>query len=515
MRAAERVGLIILDGWGLGPDPAVDAIAAADTPTFDRLWREYPHATLVTHGLAVGLPEGQMGNSEVGHLNIGAGRVVWQELARINVAIRDGELARNPVLADAFHLAKGEGRTLHLLGLVSDGGVHSHIEHVKALATLASEAGVPRTRVHAFTDGRDTGPETGAGFLRELEAHLEGTPGVKLASLVGRYWAMDRDKRWERIRKAYDLLMHGSGAASRTGAEALERSYAAGITDEFLEPVVLNGEDGQPLGLIRPDDVVLFFNFRTDRPRQLTEALSQRAFPEQGMAPLPLNYFTMTRYDDSFQGIRVLFESDNLVQTLGEVLSNRGLRQLRLAETEKYPHVTYFFSGGREEPFPGEERRVIPSPKVATYDLQPAMSAPGVADALLEAIAAAPPDFFCLNFANTDMVGHTGVFSAASAAAEAVDGCLARIVPAALEAGYHLILIADHGNADCMVQPDGTPHTAHTMNPVPFIHVSPDGDARVVREGALCDVAPTILDLLGIPQPDVMTGRSLLEKRPA
>jgi 2,3-bisphosphoglycerate-independent phosphoglycerate mutase len=511
MSISPRAGLIILDGWGIGPDPMADAIARAETPYFDGLMARYPHATLVTHGLDVGLPEGQMGNSEVGHLNIGAGRVVYQELARINLAIRDGELARNPVLLQALELARQPDRTLHLLGLVSDGGVHAHIDHLLALCDIAAAAAIPRVRIHAFTDGRDTGPQTGKGFIRRLEAHLAPTPGIRLASLVGRYYAMDRDRRWERVRRAYDLLVHGQGQTAPNGVQALEASYAAGLSDEFLEPVCLRDEQGLPLGRIRPGDVVLFFNFRTDRPRQLTEVLTQKAYPAFGMAPLDLHYFTFTRYDERFRNIGVLLDKDDLRDTLGEALSQAGKTQLRLAETEKYPHVTYFFSGGREEPFPGETRHVIPSPKVATYDLQPAMSAPAVTEALLETLESSLPDFFCLNFANTDMVGHTGVMAAAMQAAETVDACLARLVPAALQAGYRLLIIADHGNADCMVQPDGTPHTAHTMNPVPVLYVGPDSARWRVNPGRLADIAPTLLHLLDLPTPGAMTGKMLLQ----
>lgn len=509
MKPAERVALIILDGWGLGPDPSVDAIAQGHTPMFDELMRSRPHATLVTHGSAVGLPEGQMGNSEVGHLNIGAGRIVYQELARINRAITDGSLAKNEILQTALQQACQPGRKLHLLALASDGGVHSHLDHLIALVDLAQAAGVPDTRIHAFTDGRDTGPESGLVFIQQLEDHLSHAPQAQLASLVGRYYAMDRDKRWERVKKAYDLLVHDKGDIFPSGVAALKASYAAGITDEFIEPKRIRSADGSK-GSIADGDVVIFVNFRTDRPRQLTTVLTQAAFPEFGMQPLKLHFVTMTRYDESFQHIPVIFEKDNLVGTLGEVLAAAGKTQLRMAETEKYAHVTYFFSGGREAPFPGEDRLVIPSPHVATYDLQPEMSARELTDALLKKIANQRPDFICLNYANTDMVGHTGVFEAAQKAAETVDACLSRLIPAALHAGYHLILIADHGNSDTMKNPDGSPHTAHTMNPVPVIYVSPDPVPTTIHNGKLADIAPTMLNLLGIDIPVRMNGDNLL-----
>lgn len=509
---APRAGLIILDGWGLGPDPSADAIARAETPFFDSLMAQYPHAELTTFGLDVGLPEGQMGNSEVGHLNIGAGRVVYQELARIHVAVRDGALAANPVLLEALRIAAEQGRRLHLIGLLSDGGVHSHIRHLLALTDIARDARVPEVYIHAFTDGRDTGPETGLGFVRQLEDHIRPMPHVQLASLIGRYYAMDRDQRWERIARAYHLLTRGQGQPFTSATQALAESYARGITDEFIEPLYRPDQHGAPLGRIREDDVVVFFNFRTDRPRQLTDALTRTAFPGQDMSPLRLHFVSMTRYDERFDQVHVLFEKENLRQTLGEVLSRAGRSQLRLAETEKYPHVTYFFSGGREEPFPGESRQVIPSPSVATYDLQPEMSAPGVTDALLGALSANPPDFFCLNFANTDMVGHTGVMEAAIRAAEAVDQALARLIPRALEEGYHLLILADHGNADCMVLPDGTPHTAHTTNPVPVIYVAPGKPPVRLSNGRLADVAPTMLHILGLSSPPDMQGRVLLQE---
>ncbi len=504
--------LIIMDGWGHGAVPAADAVRAARTPFVDSLYSRYPNTELTTCGEAVGLPEGQMGNSEVGHLNIGAGRIIYQELQRIHLAVRTGELERNAVLQTAFVEAKQEGRTLHLMGLVSDGGVHSHMTHLKALCTLAAKAGVPRTAVHAFTDGRDTDPKSGAAFLRDLEAHLAQTPGAFLATVTGRYWAMDRDHRWERVKVAYDALTKGVGQAATDAAAALEISYLTGTTDEFVKPIILTGEDEvTPRATIKDGDVVVCFNFRTDRCREITEALTQRAFPEYGMGPLSLHYVTMTEYDKTFKDVGVIFSGDNLDHTLGEVLAAAGKTQIRIAETEKYPHVTFFFSGGRETPFSGERRIMIPSPKdVATYDLKPQMSAKGITDAILPEIEGpAPPDFICLNFANTDMVGHTGVWDAVVAAAETVDRCVSRIVPAAIAADYGVFLTADHGNADFMVNADGTPNTAHTLNPVPLFFITPGGGGTV-RPGKLGDLAPTILRYLGLTIPAEMTGEVLI-----
>lgn len=506
--------LLILDGWGIGPVPASDAIRQANTPFFDSLMATYPHTTLITHGEDVGLPEGQMGNSEVGHMNIGAGRVVWQELARINKAVREGELKSHPVLLQAFAHARTEGKKVHLLGLVSDGGVHSHINHLLAICDMAAEAGAD-TFIHAFTDGRDCDPKSGLGFMTTLEEHLMGMRAShdhvpQVASVTGRYYAMDRDKRWERVALAYEALVHGKGTAVNHAIAAVEQSYAQGVTDEFILPHIVTDGHGKPLATIADGDVVICFNFRTDRLRELTQALSQQAFVEQGMEPLSLYYVTMTRYDQSFQGVQVVFEKDDIAQTMGEVLEAAGATQLRIAETEKYPHVTFFFSGGREEPFQGESRIMIPSPKVATYDLQPEMSANEITEALLNHVEDQSPDFVCLNFANTDMVGHTGVFSAAITAAETVDACLSRIVPYALHFGYSLILIADHGNSDYMINEDGSPNTAHTTNPVPCIYVSKEKDSVGLRPGRLSDVAPTLLEIMGVAQPVVMSGRSLL-----
>jgi 2,3-bisphosphoglycerate-independent phosphoglycerate mutase len=500
-----RAFLLILDGWGLGPKYSADAIAQANTPFFDSLLKKYPHSTLITYGEDVGLPEGQMGNSEVGHLNIGAGRVVWQELARINKAVRERELHTNETLLKALKHAKNHGKSVHFVGLVSDGGVHSHIEHLKALCDIATAEGCPNTYIHAFTDGRDCDPKSGAAFLEDLSQHIENQP-VKIASVIGRYYGMDRDKRWERVKLAYDLLVHGTGTPTDNLKASIQASYEAGVTDEFIQP--LRCLPGTTTGTIQPDDVVICFNFRTDRLREMTVVLSQKDMPEHGMNTLPLYYVTMTRYDDTYKKVHVMFEKDDVSLTLGEVIANAGKTQVRIAETEKYPHVTFFFSGGREEPFEGERRLMAASPKVATYDLQPEMSAPEIKTAIMADIKENQPDFICLNFANTDMVGHTGVFSAAMRAAETVDNCLSEIVPLALDYDYACVIIADHGNSDYLINEDGTPNTAHTKNPVPCILVSKDHHASL-RNGRLADVAPTLLKLLGIEQPAEMTGKSL------
>ena len=499
-----KTALIILDGWGIGQPDANNAVHVAATPCFDGLMQQHPNATLTTHGEAVGLPEGQMGNSEVGHLNIGAGRIVYQDLLRIDRAVADGSIATEPVLQEALAAAKEEGRRLHFMGLVSRGGVHSQQDHLHALLRIAADADVPDVVVHAFTDGRDTAPKLGAGYLEELEAVCEET-GAGLATVCGRYWAMDRDKRWERIAKAYALLVNGQGEVFRDAHSAMAAAYAADTTDEFVEPAVLEGVDGR----IRPGDVVFCFNFRTDRCRQITTALTQEDFPDHGMSTLALHYVTMTNYDDRFQGVEVLYDKPNLPMTMGEVVSAAGGTQLRLAETEKYPHVTFFFSGGREAEFPGESRAVAPSPKVATYDLQPTMSAAGVADAAIAAIGSdSPPDFICLNFANPDMVGHTGVFEAVVAACEETDRQLGRVLEAGRSAGYRFLVIADHGNAELARNPDGSPHTAHTTNLVPVVAVA-DG-VETVRDGILADVAPTLLHLMGVDVPEEMTGTCLV-----
>jgi len=502
----QKTALIILDGWGLGQPDGNNAVHTADTPCFDHIMAHHPQATLTTHGEQVGLPEGQMGNSEVGHLNIGAGRIVYQDLLRIDRAVADGSLATESTLHEALSAAKEEGRRLHFMGLVSRGGVHSQQDHLHALLRIAADAGVPDVVVHAFTDGRDTAPKLGAGYLAELQEVCRAT-GAALATVCGRYWSMDRDKRWERIAKAYNLLVHGEGASFPDAQAAMDAAYAADITDEFVEPAVLEGVDGR----IRPGDVVFCFNFRTDRCRQITTALTQEDFPDHGMATLDVHYVTMTNYDDRFKGIEVLYDKPNLVNTLGEVVSKAGATQMRLAETEKYPHVTFFFSGGREAEFEGERRTVVPSPKVATYDLQPEMSAAGVADAAIEAMASdTAPHFVCLNFANPDMVGHTGDFDAVVAACEATDRQLARVLEAGREAGYAFVVIADHGNAELARNPDGSPHTAHTTNLVPVVIIA--AGVQGVHSGILADVAPTILDLMGIAAPEEMGGRSLLER---
>ena len=502
----KNLGLIILDGWGIGNGTESDAIAHAKTPFMDHLLDSYPHATLQTSGENVGLPEGQMGNSEVGHLNIGAGRIVYQELTRINKSIRDGDFFQHPVLVQAMQQAKEKGK-LHLMGLVSKGGVHSSQAHVVALCKMAKDAGIQDVFVHVFTDGRDCDPKSGLAFLKELEVDMQQTSG-KIATIIGRYFAMDRDNRWERIKKAYDLLVHVNGATFSSVSEAIEASYAKGITDEFIEPIVLT-ENGSPITSIASGDVVINFNFRTDRPREISLALTQKDFPEFEMKALDLNYYTMTNYDATFKNVHVIFEKDNLKNTLGEVLSKLDRTQVRIAETEKYPHVTFFFSGGRETIFPNEERILVDSPKVATYDLQPEMSAFSVRDKIITSIETAKPNFICLNFANPDMVGHTGVYPAIQKAVETVDSCLKDVVTAGLKQGYEFLVIADHGNADYAINADGSPNTAHSLNPVPVILVTNDKNCHL-KDGILADVAPTILRRLGIAAPIEMTGQSLV-----
>jgi 2,3-bisphosphoglycerate-independent phosphoglycerate mutase len=501
-----RVCLVILDGWGYGRHDQSDAVFQADTPFADSLDRTYPHAFLRTDGEHVGLPEGQMGNSEVGHMNIGAGRIVFQELVRIHRAIREGEFQQNPVLLEAIRTAREKGVRLHLMGLVSDGGVHSHISHLEALCDLAHEMGCP-AYIHAFTDGRDTDPKSGLGFLERLERHNAGKSS-RVASVIGRYYAMDRDRRWERVRLAYDLLTSARGTPYPDSASAIRACYEKQVTDEFIEPCYMTDSSGKPLATIQPGDVVICFNFRTDRCREITEVLTQKAIPEQEMTPLDLHYVTMTRYDDTYENVAVVFEKDNLELTLGEVLSQAGKTQVRIAETEKYPHVTFFFSGGREKEFDGERRLMVHSPKVATYDLKPEMSAPEVADAICSDMRSHHPDFVCLNFANADMVGHTGVYDAIVRAVETVDSCLGKVVQTGLEENYSFIIIADHGNADYAINDDGTPNTAHTTNPVP-VWIIADG-VTSVKNGVLADVAPTILKLMGVNQPTVMTGTPLV-----
>jgi 2,3-bisphosphoglycerate-independent phosphoglycerate mutase len=504
---SKRVLLMILDGWGISPDPKVSAVAQANTPFVDSLSQNAVHNVLHTDGMHVGLPEGQMGNSEVGHVNLGAGRVVYQDLAKINMAVEQNTLKDEAVLKDAFAYAKTNNKAVHFLGLVSNGGVHAHINHLEGLLKAAQAAGVPKSYVHAFTDGRDVDPKSGAGFLASVQEICAST-NAHLASVIGRYFAMDRDQRWERVKKAYDLLVNGTGTQTENLAEAMGANYAAGTTDEFIEPIVLSENGDLAAGRIKADDVVIFFNFRTDRGRQLTQALNQVAFPEQNMEPLSLYYVTLTNYDESFKGVKVVYDKENIQETLGEVLAAAGKKQIRIAETEKYPHVTFFFNGGREEPFEGEERILCPSPKVATYDLQPEMSAFDIRDAIVTKLKAQAADFVCLNFANPDMVGHTGDMAAAIKACETVDGCTADVVAAAKEGGYCVIIIADHGNCDTMINPDGSPNTAHTTNLVPVYLI--DGDAKSINKGALCNIAPTVLDLMGIVQPAAMTSKSLL-----
>ena len=504
-----KVILVIMDGWGLGTKKMSDAIQQSKTPFVNSLYTKYAHSTLITCGEDVGLPEGQMGNSEVGHLNIGAGRIVYQELQRINVAIKTGELANNKTFLEAVSYAKTNNKPLHLMGLVSDGGVHAHINHLTAICDYCKANGLSEVYIHAFTDGRDTDPKSGHGFLKDLLKVCAET-GAQLATVTGRYFAMDRDNRWERVSKAYRALVNGAGTPCTDVLQALTDAYAAGVTDEFLEPLVCVDDAGKPIGMIQEDDAVLVFNFRTDRGREITQMLSQQAFHEHNTAPLRLHFTTMTRYDASFRDVDVLFDKEDLRETLGEVLSQHGKRQLRIAETEKYPHVTFFFSGGQEEPFPGEERIMCPSPKVATYDLQPEMSAPDLRDALIPVLQAGEVDFVCLNFANPDMVGHTGDLPAAIRAVETVDSCAQAVVSAGLPQNYTFFIIADHGNADCMRNPDGTPNTAHTTQPVPFFAVGPETADMRLNNGVLGDIAPTVLRWLNLAQPASMTGQNLL-----
>jgi len=507
--------LIILDGFGIGKHDHSDAVWEANTPFTDSLTATMPHTRLLTHGEHVGLPDGQMGNSEVGHMNIGAGRVVWQMLVRINRSIREGELARHPMLLETIQRVKNEGKAIHFLGLLGDGGVHASSEHLFALCNIAKEQGLERVYIHAFLDGRDTDPRSGAGFLEELYRRIEDTP-AKLASLIGRYYAMDRDQRWERVKKAYDLLVHGQGLHTDNLLASVRQHYSQNITDEFMEPLVFV-EHGKPLATIQPGDAVVFFNFRTDRGRQLTRVLSQQDMPEFGMHTLPLDYLTFTSYDHSYRNVKVLFEDQNLNHTLGQVISDAGLKQLRAAETEKYPHVTFYFNGGREIPFPGEERLLVASPKVATYDLQPEMSAAGIRDGLIDAITNDRYDVIIVNFANPDMVGHTGVLPAVITAVETVDQCVGAVVAATIAKGGVALVTADHGNAEYMIdESTGGPFTAHTINKVPVMLVSaPDSPFQGVtlRDGGrLSDIAPTVLDILGIAKAPQMTGTSLIQR---
>lgn len=505
----KKVVLMILDGWGIATNPKVSAVDAANTPFVDSLLQNYPHSKLEASGLAVGLPEGQMGNSEVGHMNIGAGRVVYQDLVKINLAVSEKTLNNEPALLDAFKYAKENGKKVHLIGLVSDGGVHAHTAHLKGLTSIAAENGVKDLFVHAFTDGRDTDPKSGYNYVKDVQEHLAKTTG-KIASVIGRYYAMDRDNRWERVKLAYDLMVKATGSKATSALDAIQASYNENITDEFINPVVITDEAGAPLATIQEGDVVICFNYRTDRGREITIALTQKDFPEYEMTKLPLYYVTLTNYDNTFNDVKVIFDKDNLVNTLGEVLANAGKKQVRIAETEKYPHVTFFFSGGREKEFAGEKRLLCPSPKVATYDLQPEMSANDIKDKIVAELKTKETDFVCLNFANPDMVGHTGVFEAAVKACETVDACTKEVVTTALENGYTCIIIADHGNSDCMINEDGSPNTAHTTNLVPCILV--DNEYRpTLNNGKLGDLAPTILQLMGVTKPTEMSGLSLIQ----
>lgn len=503
----KKVILLILDGWGITQDPSVSAIAQAHTPYFDSLIQNYPNAQLLTHGMHVGLPEGQMGNSEVGHMNLGAGRIVYQDLAKINLAVENKSLGKEPVIEQAFDYAKRNNKPVHFIGLLSDGGVHSHIEHLKGLLSAADEAGVQEKYVHAFTDGRDVDPHSGIDFIAQIQDHLALTHG-KLASVIGRYYAMDRDNRWERIQKAYDLIVRGKGTPTQNVLDTIKESYNRDITDEFIDPIVLTDDNGNPVAKLEDDHVVIFFNFRTDRGRQLTEALTQVDHLQYDMTRKSLYFVTLTTYDDTFSNINTVFRKDNIKTTLGEVLEYVGKTQIRIAETEKYPHVTFFFSGGREKPFKGEKRIMCNSPKVATYDLQPEMSSYEIRDKIIPEIENESADFICLNFANPDMVGHTGVFEAAVKAVEAVDECLKDVVETAIKHDYTVLVIADHGNSEMMINPDGSPNTAHTTNPVPLILV--DKEIKSIKSGNLGDIAPTILKLMGITKPELMTQEPLI-----
>ena len=504
---SKKVILLILDGWGFAPDPKVSAVDLAKTPFIDSLYEKYHNSELLTDGENVGLPNGQMGNSEVGHMNLGAGRIVYQDLAKISKAVKEKTLEKEATLIAALEHAEKNNKNIHLVGLLSDGGVHSHIEHLEGLIDIAAAYKPKGIFLHAFTDGRDVDPKSGLGFIGRIEKKLEENRG-KLATVIGRYFAMDRDQRWERVKKTYDLLINGNGKLSHDIQKDIEESYHSGVTDEFIEPLVAVDENSQPIAKISNDDVLIFFNFRTDRGRQLTQALSQKSFPEYQMEPLNLHYVTLTNYDKTFKNIKVVFEKDNLQDTLGETLSKAGKTQIRIAETEKYPHVTFFFNGGREVPFEGEERLLCPSPKVATYDLQPEMSAFDIRDSIIPKINEAKTDFICLNFANPDMVGHTGDINAAIKACETVDQCAGEIITAALEQEYSIIVIADHGNCETMVNADGSPNTAHTTNPVPLILV--ENEPTPISKGVLGDVAPTILKLMQINIPKAMTGKALV-----
>lgn len=499
--------LMILDGWGINHDPKVSAIEKANTPFIDECLEKYPNATLVTYGMKVGLPEGQMGNSEVGHMNLGAGRVVYQNLTRINLAVENKTLLNEEVLKSEFQFTRDNNKKLHFIGLVSDGGVHSHINHLFGLLDAAKECGLnDRVYIHAFTDGRDCDPHSGKGFIKELEEYTQKSTG-KLASVIGRFYAMDRDKRWERVKLAYDLMVNGKGKEANNAVEAIEESYQKDVTDEFLKPIILDAD-----GCIEEGDVVISFNFRTDRGREITQVLTQKDFPEYGMKKMELRYATLTNYDHTFKNVGIVYDEHILKNTIGEVLEKHKKKQIRIAETEKYPHVTFFFSGGREEEFKGEKRILCPSPKeVPTYDLKPEMSAYEITEKIIPEIENETADFICLNFANTDMVGHTGVFDAAVKAAETVDGCVKKIVETAVEKDYSIIILADHGNSDVMVNPDGSPNTQHSKMPVPVILIQKENQFKI-KEGKLGDIAPTLLTLMEIPIPGEMTGDVLIKK---
>ena len=505
---SNKVLLMILDGWGIGDRSKSDVIYSMNPEYINAMTEKYPHAELKTDGENVGLPEGQMGNSEVGHLNIGAGRVVYQDLVKINRACRDNSILENAEIVKAFEYAKANGVNVHFMGLVSDGGVHSSLDHLFKLCDISKHYGIDNTFVHCFMDGRDTDPRSGKGFIAALEEHMAKSTG-KIASIIGRYYAMDRDKRWERVKIAYDQLVNGVGEKATDMVEAMQKSYDEGITDEFVKPIVNVDAEGNAIGTIKPNDVVIFFNYRNDRAKELTIVLTQKDMPEEGMHTMPLHYCCMTPYDATFEGLHILFDKENVPNTLGEYVAAQGLKQLRIAETEKYAHVTFFLNGGREAEFEGEERILVASPKVATYDLQPEMSAYEVKDKLVAALGEQKYDFICLNFANGDMVGHTGVYEAIEKAVKAVDECVKDVVEAAKANGYEVVQIADHGNADNAVNADGTPNTAHSLNPVPIVVVS----ERVakVKNGILADVAPTVLDLMGLEKPAEMTGESLVE----
>ena len=504
----KKVLLMILDGWGIGNGTKSDVISTMHPAYISAMTEQYPHAQLRTDGENVGLPNGQMGNSEVGHLNIGAGRVVYQDLVKINRACADNSIFENEEIVKAFEYAKANGVSVHFMGLTSDGGVHSSIEHLYKLAEISKHYGIENTFVHCFMDGRDTDPKSGKGFIADVEANLAKSTG-KIASIIGRYYAMDRDKRWERVKIAYDCLVNGVGEASSDMVEAMQRSYDEGVTDEFVKPIVRIDENGEVIGRIKPNDLVIFYNYRNDRAKEITIVLTQEDMPAEGMHTMPLYYCCMTPYDAKFEGLHILFDKDNVRNTIGEYVSSLGLSQLRIAETEKYAHVTFFLNGGREDEFANEERILVASPKVATYDLQPEMSAYEVKDKLVEALGEQKYDFICLNFANGDMVGHTGVYEAIEKAVKAVDECVKDVVEAAKANGYEVVQIADHGNADNAVNADGTPNTAHSLNPVPIVVVS-DRVAKV-KDGILADVAPTVLDLMGLAKPAEMTGESLIE----